>query len=159
MRLIHYSAEPFNFEHRRVEQPEAASFPMKPQGLWVSVKGETDWAEQGREMFGDGGFHYASLIELTADANILRLSSVRQIDSFTEQYRCAADPRFPSISGSMIDWRRVAEQYQGIIIAPYQFERRLTPHTFWYYGWDCASGCIWNTAAVASVEALVEDVA
>ena len=23
---------------------------------------------------------------------------------------------------------------------------------FWYYGWDCASGCIWDPAAVAEIK-------
>jgi hypothetical protein len=50
-----------------------------------------------------------------------------------------------------IDWYRVAEQYDGIIITPYIYERRLTEYTTWYYSWDCASGCIWNGKAIANI--------
>lgn len=54
-----------------------------------------------------------------------------------------------------IDWKKVTEEYQGIIISPYIWQRRLAPHTMWYYGWDVASGCIWDTDAIEEVK-LVE---
>ena len=34
------------------------------------------------------------------------------------------------------------------------FARRLDMETRWYYGWDCASGCVWDASAVQSVEPL-----
>jgi hypothetical protein len=55
-----------------------------------------------------------------------------------------------------IDWSKVAAKHQGIIIAPYCYARRLTYHTAWYYGWDCASGCIWDLKAIQSVEVAQE---
>jgi hypothetical protein len=51
---------------------------------------------------------------------------------------------------SYIDWPRVAERFDGVIIAPYQWKHRL--ELMWYYGWDCASGCIWNARAVSCFE-------
>ena len=153
-RLIHYTAKPFALEQRRVEQSDVNEWGImpigKPCGLWLSV--DDAWHVAALDMFGDEGLKYSSLITLAHDANILRLTTVCEIDDFTEQYTVAVDDKFP-ILGRVIDWRRVAAEYQGIIIAPYQFSRRLTQHTFWYYGWDCASGCIWDTAAIASVEA------
>jgi len=52
-----------------------------------------------------------------------------------------------------INWPAVAEKYDGIIIAPYIWQRRLSdnPDHFWYYGWDCASGCIWNTEVIEEI--------
>jgi hypothetical protein len=54
-----------------------------------------------------------------------------------------------------IAWDRLRERYQGLIVTPYIWERRLTmgngPDAMWYYFWDCASGCIWDPAAIASV--------
>lgn len=43
-----------------------------------------------------------------------------------------------------LDWLKVKQKYQGIIIAPYQWKCRMAQETKWYYGWDCASGCIWD---------------
>jgi hypothetical protein len=52
-------------------------------------------------------------------------------------------------AGIPIDWQRVAEQHQGIIITPYQWECRYSID--WYYIWDCASGCIWDPDAIESI--------
>lgn len=53
-----------------------------------------------------------------------------------------------------IDWLRVKTQYGGIEIAPYQWKRRLS--SFWYYGWDCASGAIWDRDVLISRQRLYE---
>ncbi len=53
-----------------------------------------------------------------------------------------------------IDWIKVAKQYAGLIIAPYQWGYRLEPGTHWYYGWDCASGCIWDASVIERIEAI-----
>lgn len=45
---------------------------------------------------------------------------------------------------SGIDWKAVAKEYDGIEIDPYQYERRFSEGFLWYYGWDCASGCVWR---------------
>jgi hypothetical protein len=98
-------------------------------------------------------------IHLAERANILRLGSPAALDVFTAEYGGAPpiyralDQRFGERT-MMIDWRRVASVYDGIIIAPYQWSRRLDGGARWYYGWDCASGCIWNATAIARVEHL-----
>lgn len=50
-----------------------------------------------------------------------------------------------------LDWAAIGKLYDGIIIAPYLWERRLNGGAMWYYGWDCASGCIWNPRAISEV--------
>ena len=55
-----------------------------------------------------------------------------------------------------IDWRLVAEEWQGIVIAPYLWERRFDSDARWYYSWDCASGCIWDHRAIAAIELIGE---
>ena len=51
-----------------------------------------------------------------------------------------------------IDWAEVASKYDGIIISPYQWSLRLDMEMMWYYGWDCASGCIWNISAIKELK-------
>lgn len=141
-RLLHYSPKPI--ELRPVDfsvRPNG-----KPVGLWLSVEGENDW----KEWCEGENFHVERLacpheIVLKPEANILWLSSAFDIDLFTEQF---AKPCEWSATRKDIDWPEVARQYQGIIIAPYIWERRMSDHTFWYYGWDCASGCIWDISAI-----------
>jgi len=149
MRLVHYSASPLTAV-RSVEQTDQPHF--KPRGLWVSAEtgNEDGWAEWClEESFALGRLACLSEIKLAADARILRLASARDIDEFTARRGVAAVPVYRT--HRTINWQPVAEEYQGIIIAPYIWERRLTDHAPWYYAWDCASGCIWDAAAIASI--------
>ena len=37
-----------------------------------------------------------------------------------------------------------------MFITPYQWELRF--ELDWYYGWDVASGCVWNLSVIESME-------
>ena len=52
----------------------------------------------------------------------------------------AKEPIWPGVA---------AEGWAGIEIAPYIWARRLDGPARWYYGWDAASGCIWDPTAAA----------
>lgn len=143
MTLIHYAKRHLP----SVLSTLAQNADLKPNGLWVSVQGPADWLE-----WCDGeGFaterRIPTEVTLKADANILHISGPFELDAFTTEYRVLGAYR----SCTTINWGRVAAKYQGIIIAPYQWSRRMTDHTFWYYGWDCASGCIWDAEAIESL--------
>lgn len=124
----------------------------KPDGFWVSVPGSHGWTDYLRE----NGLPlppHRHQIELAAGARILFLDSVEAILDFSDRH--PATSLSPSggtpVPGEGIDWDAVVERWQGIIIAPFQATLRREPRTRWYYGWDCASGCIWDPAAIASV--------
>src|SRR5262245_25168 len=120
---------------------------LKPSGLWLSV--EDDWELWCRdENFGVDRLAHRYEVTLRGDANLLTLSTCEHIDAFTARF---SEPLAASRSYHSIDWARVKDLYQGIVIAPYLWERRLAPHTLWYYGWDCASACVWDTAAIEEV--------
>ena len=115
---------------------------MKPRGLWVSVDGERDWPEWcAEEEFGIGPNRF--IVTLAADANILHLTTAEEITEFHAEYRSGNDDFY-------LDHQRVAEKYQGLIIAPYQWSLRWDGPS-WYYSWDVASGCIWDAAAIEAV--------
>lgn len=123
----------------------------KPKGLWVSVDGENDWPSWCQsEMPGwmDGVTRYR--VALAAEPRILFLPTPFDLDLFTERFGRERDQR--GCYAIYIDWPAVAAEYGGIIIAPYHWSRRMTDRTSWYYGWDCASGCIWNADAIARIE-------
>lgn len=150
LNLVHFAAHPLRTLFNCEQKPEGAT---KPKGLWVSVEGDGDgWSDWCRdESFGLERLAVSQRIELAPDATILRISDAQGIDDFTQRHSVADG--FDALPlGYRIDWRAVAGRHQGIIIAPYIWERRLTRHTHWYYGWDCASGCIWDTSAIAAVE-------
>jgi hypothetical protein len=156
--LIHYSYQPLaavRSEVQTVPSPGAyRSKYEKPSGLWVSVYGEADWASWcASENFGSLDKAQAYRLTLSPDARILRLPTAFDLDLFTEQY--GSDCEWGSTTryvDRVIDWHRVAADWQGIIIAPYHWSRRLNDLSGWYYGWDCASGCVWDASAVAGLE-------
>jgi hypothetical protein len=138
-RLLHYSKEPLT-EVRSCAQNEHDD-PSKPRGLWVSVEGPDDWkAWCHSEEHHIDRLLIETEVVLASEARILRLSSAFGLDAFTKQYEHCA---------GMIDWAAVAREHQVIIIAPYCWERRL--ELICYYGWDCASGVIWDAAAIAGI--------
>lgn len=153
MRLLHYTKKPFVLRDCSYLQGETAS-PGKPNGLWVSVEGDMDWPEwcatDRPEWIRD---YYITEIALKPDANVLRIETVLQLDAFHKHYAEVPEYRkhWPKdIQSKDIDWGRVSAVHAGIIIAPYQWERRLHCETNWYYGWDCASGCIWDLSVIES---------
>lgn len=51
-----------------------------------------------------------------------------------------------------IDWCHFEKLgYKGIEIPRYMYELRMKQDFFWYYSWDVASGCIWDTSIIKSV--------
>lgn len=129
----------------------------KPSGFWVSVEGEDDW-----KSWCSDEEYYLEWIEnefdvaLSESANILHLSSAEELLKFTQDYRdSSTDTEFIRVMGHdynvAIRWTDLYSQYDGIIIAPYQWTCRLGFDTPWYYSWDVASGCIWNLDVIDSV--------
>lgn len=148
MRLLHYSSEPLALPLRTCEQVERVSEYQKPQGFWVSVEGKYDWRCWCEAESFSPGEKLVYEVLLAEPNRVLRLEWPEDIPQFTQRFGVQIkESSWPAMG---IDWRKVAAQYDGIIIAPYQWEHRLSYP--WYYGFDCASGCIWNPAAIASIE-------
>lgn len=154
MQLVHYTDKPIG---------ELVAYPQdrgterdwfKPEGLWVSDDSCPDnwraWCEG--ERFRVESLALAYEVTLKPDAEILVLRSTADIDAFTRRW--AIHP-VPGITSNMfIDWCGVRARHQGMIVTPYIWERRLSfgdEDAMWYYSWDCASGCIWDPAAIASM--------
>lgn len=164
MKLMHYTDTPLKFDpDRTYEQRPPGDF-TKPVGLWVSVEGEDDWPSWCRgEDFCVGSLTCAHQVTLNPDATILHISSGVEIEKFHDIYAMPSEfhrGRGFAYGGEKdywgIDWNRVSTECDGIIIAPYLWSHRLSGAVNWYYGWDCASGCIWNLSAIDSIELIAE---
>ena len=146
--LIHYSRGPLGEIRDRSREQRPGP---KPRGLWVSVEdgwGWRDWCEA--EEYGDISRARRYRIRLAADAEVLWLRGASDIDRFHAEYAERWEAKFYLWE---IRWPEVAERWDGIIIAPYVWERRLgSEASTWYYPWDCSSGCIWKPRAIAGVE-------
>lgn len=152
MILSHFAEYDAPITPYSVEQPERSGF--KPKGLWVSVDGEDDWESWCRSEEYTIGSH-RHRVTLVPDHGVLVLDTPIALLRFTDTYGAdSRDGRFGYSYMDFIQWSKVAADYPGIIIAPYQWSLRLDSRTDWYYPWDCASGCIWDASVVAQVKLL-----
>lgn len=128
----------------------------KPHGFWVSddTDKEHNWAAWCRcEGFRLECLTHVHEIVLKSTANLLILRHAGHLDDFHACYSRVPDwCRGLNYERRAIDWPAVAERWQGIVITPYIWSRRLNgPASNWYYGWDCASGVIWDPCAVQAI--------
>lgn len=157
--LMHYADQLVTLDRARTyQQHEPHSF-RKPQGFWVSVAGEDDWPSWCHsEEFCRDSLRCPHRVTLAPDSAILRLATPEALDDFARRYSVETEweRRYSRDRDNWpIDWANVVADYDGIIIAPYQWSRRYRD---WYYGWDCASGCVWNLDAIESVTAVTASV-
>lgn len=154
---------------------------MKPIGLWLSVEGEDDWEKWCREgNFRLHDLKYKYEVKLKKTSSILYVKTIEELEAFTDQYQETFETYIKTKKGAIrnlplflkgklkdfyegtyvlreklvihIQWEKVKKEYDGIVIAPYQWECRLRNKFMWYYSWDCASGCIWNIDAIATMD-------
>lgn len=165
MTYYHWAPDPVTLRRRTYLQ---CGHP-KPNGLWFDIN------ESWKRWCTAAGFRLESLRYRQAvtilDASRIRfLRNARDIDVFTRTYghnlsghiRPLQSPKnitafarqygsdlFSDILGQFsnyILWEEVAEQHSGIVIDPYSRARSKT--YLWYYGWNCAGGCIWDTSVI-----------
>lgn len=115
----------------------------KPEGFWYGFGDEwIDWTEMaGPERKGN----YIYEVDING-SNILQIKDYQEITKFTKEYESYKQ----IIPGKIfsIDWSKIDRRYDGIEINPYIDQARLDDRFLWYYGWDVASGCIWNLEKV-----------
>ena len=117
----------------------------KPKGLWYACGNE--WLSWLRYEMPDWIGNYVYSIDIN-EGSILNIRTYEELKEFDEAYGIKSEWT------NVIDWGKVAEEYDGIEICPYIHEARYS--TDWYYGWDVASGCIWRPSAVQSIKLIAE---
>jgi hypothetical protein len=141
----------------RTRNYEQNSPDHKPRGIWFSIPGEDDWPHWVEsESFRVNNLTHRHIVGISADARLLVLTNHEQLDLFHEKYKMPLIREY-----ELIDWVKVSETYDGIVIAPYIWSQRMDTSWIpdspkatasdWYYSWDVASGCIWNLEKVISV--------
>jgi hypothetical protein len=142
----------------------------KPNGLWFDVNGSwKQWCEAVQ--FRTEALCFRHTVTILDTSRILFLKNARDIDTFTRRFghdftgniEPLQTPEeldnfagqygkdlFQDVLGQFVNyimWGEVAQEYSGIIISPYLREQSET--YLWYYGWNCAGGCIWDTNIVS----------
>lgn len=137
---IHMSKKPFELEQRTFNQKVT----MKPFGFWYGFGSE--WIDWTRSEMPEWVGKYIYSVDI-GNTNVLQIKTHMELMMFNREYQSnLSDTGHRRLEGEVIDWKKVADKYDGIEINPYQFEARY--QYLWYYGWDIASGCIWNLSGV-----------
>jgi hypothetical protein len=148
MKLIHYSSELIESLEPRYYDQNLRKWQAKPNGLWLSVEDENvgynwkEWCES--EKFRLECLEFSYEIKLKENANVIHLKTSEDIFKFTKEHPLKTRDWDAEWDTYQLDWNKIREKYQGIIISPYQWKCRLALESSWYYGWDCTSGCIWD---------------
>jgi hypothetical protein len=127
----------------------------KPKGIWLSADAcSINWKEWCiAEEFRLDCLRYNHAIELHPD-KILWIRTPQALQEFSREYSFTSDVlRNAGIRErpDSVHWGLLSEKYMGIVIAPYFWEHRLSLDLFWYYSWDCASGCVWDSRAIRNI--------
>lgn len=138
---VHYSVEPLT-AIRSVEQ----NIGRKPQGLWITPRASADnWYDWClRNDFHRDRLQWETSVALDPGSELLLISTPFQLAEFNAEYLA---PRAVYLEWDGIDWPLVSTRYPGILITPYLGSCRFDYP--WYGGWDCASGCVWDSSAVS----------
>lgn len=138
---IHFTKQPLKkllkikYRQQKVEP--------KPNGFWYSA-GDA-WLEWCKSDMPQWVGEHACVLDLGA-SNILQLDTLEKIKAFSLEF---GNKLYTQARAVFIDWPTVATRWDGIEIIPYQWSIRTDPDHFWYYGWDVASGCVWNLDKVS----------
>ncbi len=149
--LSHFSETPFKLDTQRIYMPPSSLF-TKPVGLWLSDESDYGWHRWCEdEEFRRENLEYETKFIVEDDTHFLVIDTVEKLLKFTDKYKLPFG--IDTINSSMfLDWLRVRNEYTGILITPYQYSLRLHTSTAWYYGWDCASACVWDLSILKEVE-------
>jgi len=153
--LYHYTKQPLEMIGSKA-QKEPETYFDKPTGLWVSAcdddregtpHGWKDFCEGENFLNLDEATTYRYQVHLRDNHSILFLGSKSEIGVFTDRYgKPCPITKSRERKKLAIDWQKVASDWDGVVVTPYRFDCRMEYR--WYYGWDCASGCIWSTASI-----------
>lgn len=117
---------------------------LKPRGLWYGIG--PSWIDWVRSEMPDWEVDNVFKIDVD-ETKLLTIRTIEELDAFDEKYGSSITSYFRNI-----DWGKVASEYGGIEIAPYIYKGRFK--YIWYYGWDVASGCIWDDGVITNIEKL-----
>lgn len=146
-----------NSRELKLELPQGLSkiSGSKPAGFWYDVN--LDWLRwldnEGYLNPGDKDWLRPYLHEVwVAESRLLKLGSAPDLDDFSRVFEAEHSAL---AYHKEIAWDKVRARHGGLEVSPYLWSRRLTPHTFWYYCWDCASGVVWEPSAILKTELVV----
>lgn len=131
----------------------------KPKGIWYGFN--MNWLRWMYSNMPEWVKKYDYFLEIdVSSANIIKIETKEQLADFDNKYQNTDRDSYDrdlsyTYSRLSIDWKKVAQDYDGIEMPNYKaLVKRVGDYTgYWYDSWDIDSGCIWNTKAIKVVKA------
>jgi hypothetical protein len=133
----------------------------KPDGLWFCAAEENEgWAEFVRKKVREGNTSFSldqirlrTRVKFCTASKVLFIYDGDGFDRFTENYGRISEETLERTRNlfrrpPFIDWPRVAQEFDAIVISPLREDLLQNSKFEWYRCWDVASGCVWNPMAV-----------
>lgn len=152
MRLYHFTTDPIEYkpDYKYILRPVDYKY-YKPVGLWLSDEQEYGWYDWCHdEDFRLHSLRHQYVVEVRNSTSLITLSNKKDFKAFSEHYAI----REKGLMEGNIHWGKVMQEYGGILISPYRWEDRYDFQ--WYYGWDCASACIWDLSLIKSFQEVMK---
>lgn len=143
----------YRVEQEPPEHLQGTQMWPKPHGIWYACGAE--WAEYMLSDFPSAMNKLVALYKMELGRGVLRLTSTEEILAFDEQYGEEQSATAGRRGGWYIHWDAVSAQYSGIEICPYNWDLRFPLR--WYYGWDVASGCIWDPVGIGNLKLVASE--
>jgi hypothetical protein len=138
------------------------SYPFKPSGLWLTL--EEEWFKFQNEI-GDDNFikklKYRYEVELKdyKELNILIIQNDEDLKIFDYKYKDTSKDiefHYDSYGPTFPDWKKVCQDYDGMICLNYQdilSSTYITPEKYkmrkhWWFWLDINSVCIWRPSKI-----------
>jgi hypothetical protein len=118
---------------------------IKPRGMWYGIG--TDWIDWVRGNMP----HWETDNIFKIDVNMNKIKVLKNEKDVIEFQAKYGVDKF-GFGDYKIDWSKVAQDYSGIEVNPYDYGIRMK--YMWYGTFDIASGCIWNSRGLKKAQSL-----
>lgn len=154
--LAHYCKKDFRVNWQRKYKVNSPAI-GKPDGFWLSDDSDFGWKEWCKgEKFRVG--ELKRRIHFRCDTKRwLVIRTKEELKAFELKYlkpdKIYLNSNLPkSMLDDLrfmgrIDYTAIKRSYRGLLITPYRWDCRHGGN-IWYYGWDCASACVWDLSTI-----------
>jgi hypothetical protein len=147
MILNHFSSEPLQL----VDKIYNNTSQFKPSGLWLSK--DDQWYEYAiNGVRSHSQMRYKTVFEVDT-SNVIVLKNSEELLEFHNSFPAIISGAPYLLTYSLLNWPKVAEQYDGVVISPYQKIGMINGTLIaWHESWDVSSGCFWNIKCLKMIE-------
>lgn len=132
------------------DKTQNAEYTFKPRGLWYAFG--MDWFDAVQSVVPSYASRYNFIHTIKVTDKVCSIKTIEEAVEFTDKYGFGEGHFYKQY---LIDWSKVEKDYSGVeALDPIRwcrtegFEGKL----WWLYSWDAASGCIWKSDGIESIE-------